>query len=138
MKRTIGEKKTKFENKSQQPSVAASTGKEVVINVKVYAEGKKKTNEPKKNDDPVTRLVRMAVLYTTSSLLFKLPNVLISVSDLVVIVSSGNNMEEIAQFMRPFNFENFLTKYICTATKICQVSRKYVNFLKSSYKLFKQ
>jgi hypothetical protein len=95
---------------------------------------KSDAKKEKEDEEAVNRLIHMAIFYALTNLIFKLPNSITSLNDLVII--STNLNEYGIKFFRSF-YENdvniryfdfiYFMKYVCSVTKICQVFHKYAN-----------
>lgn len=91
---------------------------------------KKKVEEKKKReeDDPVVRSIYMVVFYTLSNFLLKLIMAILSLTDVLLLITRDYSMLNVLDFTHYFDFEYFMN-YICSASRICQVIRKYGNLL---------
>jgi hypothetical protein len=88
----------------------------------------KDESKKKEDDEAVTRLVHMAILYALTHLMLKLPNAITSLHDFVLISASISKWDPSKFYFnvrgRYFDFSYF-AKYVCSATKICQVFGEY-------------
>jgi hypothetical protein len=126
MRKTIEQKKAKLQNNMNNMSVAPSKQPQQLK--AMNDDGNKK----KKEEDPVQRTIDMVVFYTVLDFLLKLPIALISLNDLILIITRDYSALDVTDLTHYFDFEYFM-KHICSASRICQVMKKiaYLLFLVS-------
>jgi ABC-type multidrug transport system fused ATPase/permease subunit len=132
-RKTIEEKKAKFQMQADEKRKKEddNKNKEVIQkerNDKNNKNDETSKNKAKKEDDPVERSIRMVVSSTLSNFFLRLIMAILSLSDLFLLITKDYSTLDVHAIIHYFDFEYFM-KYICSASKSCQLLRKYGNLL---------